>query len=133
MSVIVYGNFYPLPPFKGLPVYSSATLIKGLLTLDLWHKFKMAGLTVIMKQREDYQFINILNKTREGQIDKDVELTLKSRFIDKLSYPENAVYILAENKPVEQDNEIQLDKTTSELVRIQAIDQIPRHIKLTES
>ena len=76
MSVIVYGNFYPLPPFKGLPVYSSATLIKGLLTLDLWHKFKMAGLTVIMKQREDYQFINILNKTREGQIDKDVELTL---------------------------------------------------------
>ena len=74
MSVIVCGDFYQLPPVRGLPVYSSTTSIKGLLTLDLWHKFKMAELTEVMRQREDYQFINILNKIREGQIDEDVEL-----------------------------------------------------------
>ena len=74
-----------------------------------------------------------MNRSREGQVDEDAELTLKSRFFNKLSYPENAVHIFAENKPVEQHNEIQLDKIASELVRIQAIDETPRHIKLTKS
>ena len=60
-------------------------------------------------------------------------MTLKSRFFNKLSYPENAVHIFAENKPVEQHNEIQLVKIASELIRIQAIDETPRHIKHTES
>ena len=133
MSVIVCSDFYQVPPVRGLPVYSSTTSIKVLLTLDLWHKFKMAELTEVMRQRDDYQLINILNKIREGQIDEDVELTLKSRFFNKLSYPENAVHIFAENKPVEQHNEIQLVKIASELVRIQAIDETPRHIKHTES
>ena len=107
MSVIVCGDLYQLPPVRGLPEYTSTTSIKGLLTLDLWHKFKMAELTEVMRQRDDYQFINILNKIREGQIDEDVELTLKSRFFNKLSYPENAVHIFAEKKPVEQHNQIQ--------------------------
>ena len=60
-------------------------------------------------------------------------MALKSRFFNKLSYSENAVHIFVENKPVDQHNEIQLDKIVSELVRIQAIDETPRHIKLAES
>ena len=59
-----------------------------------------------MRQREDlliYQFINTLNKIWEGEIDEDVELTWKSQFFskDEPLYPENAVHIFAENKPVE--------------------------------
>ena len=49
MSVIVCADFYQLPPFSGLPVYSSTRSIKNLLTLDLWRKFKMAGLTEVMR------------------------------------------------------------------------------------
>ena len=45
MSVIVCGDFYQLPPVRGLPLYSSTASIKGLIILDLWHKFKMAELT----------------------------------------------------------------------------------------
>ena len=73
-----------------------------------------------------------MNKIREGEIDEDVELTLKSRFFskDEPLYPESAVHIFTRNKPVEHHNEVQLD---SDLVIIQAIDEIPRHIKLTES
>ena len=65
MSFIVCGDFYQLPPVSCLPVYSNTTSIKPLLTLDLWHQFK---LTEVLRQRNDYQFINILNKIREGQI-----------------------------------------------------------------
>ena len=52
-------DFYQLPPVRGLLVYSSTTT-KSLLTLDSWRKFKMAELTKVMRQREDYQFMNIL-------------------------------------------------------------------------
>ena len=48
-----------------------------MLALDLWRKSKMAELTEVMRQREDYQFINVLNKIWEGEIDEHVELTLK--------------------------------------------------------
>ena len=47
----------------------------------------MAELTEVIRQREDYQFINILNKNRKGQINEDVELTLNTRFFNKRSYP----------------------------------------------
>ena len=104
-------------------------------TLDLRRKLKMAELTEVMRLRENYQFINILNKIREGEIDEDVELTLKSRFFskDEPLYPESAVHIFAENKPTEHHNEVQLDKFDSDLVIIWVIDEIPSHIKLTES
>ena len=116
LSVIVCSNFYHLPPVRGLPIYISSTRsIKGLLILDLWQKFKM-------RQRENYQFINIVNKIQESEIDEDVQLTLKSRFFskDEPLYSESAVHIFAENKPVEHHNEVQLDKLDSDLVSIQA-------------
>ena len=62
---------------RGLLVYSSTKSTKILLALDLWRKSKMAELTEVMRQREDYQFINVLNKIWEGEIDEHVELTLK--------------------------------------------------------
>ena len=62
---------------RGLLVYSSTKSTKILLALDLWRKSKMAELTEVMRQREDYQFINVLNKIREGEIDEHVVLTLK--------------------------------------------------------
>ena len=62
---------------RGLLVYSSTKSTKILLALDLWRKSKMAELTEVMRQREDYQFINVLNKIRGGEIDEHVELTLK--------------------------------------------------------
>ena len=55
----------------------------------------MAELTEVMRQREEYQFINILKKIREDEIDEDVELTMKSRFFSKEEplYLESVVHI----------------------------------------
>lgn len=62
--VIVCGALDQLPLVKGSTVYSSATSIKGFLALGLWEKFQMLGLTEVMRQRGDYDFINLLNKIR---------------------------------------------------------------------
>ena len=70
LPVIVCGDLYQLPPVRGLPIYiRSTTSIKSLLTLDLWQKLKMTELPEVIRQRENYQFINILNKIWEGEID----------------------------------------------------------------
>ena len=76
-----------------------------------------------------------MNKIWEGEIDEDVELTWKSQFFskDEPLYPENAVHIFAENKPVEYHNKVQLDNIDSDLVSIQETNEIPRQVKLTES
>ena len=107
------GDFYQLPPVKGSPVYSSATSIKGFLALDLWKKFQMVELTEVMCQRGDHDFIRVLNKIREGNIDEDVEHTLKARFLEKKSYPEHVVHMLPENKPVKRQNETQSNNLDS--------------------
>ena len=80
--MIVCGNFYQLPPVNVSPVFSSTTSIKCFLALDLWKKFQTVERTEAMRQRGDHDFIRVLNKIREGNIDKDVELTLKARFLE---------------------------------------------------
>ena len=59
-------------------------MLKGrheILNADrLWHKFKFAELTEVMRQRGDTTFINMLNRIRVGDISNDDEVLLKSRF-----------------------------------------------------
>ena len=60
----------------------------------------MVELTEIMPQRGDHDFIRVLNKIREENIDEDVEHTLKVPFLEAKLYPEHALHKFAEKKPV---------------------------------
>ena len=81
----MYADFYQLTPVKGSPVYSSTTSIKYFHALDLWKKYQMVELTEVMRQRGDHDFTRVINKIREGNIDEDVEHTLKTRFLETIS------------------------------------------------
>ena len=87
LPVIVCGGFFQLPPVKGLPVYSSAASIKGFIALDLWRKFQMVELTKVMRQRGDFEFIILLKKIREGEINDHVKFPLKSHFLKENLFP----------------------------------------------
>ena len=106
--IVLFGDFFQLAPVKSLPGYSSAASITGFIALDLRRKFQMVELTAVMPQRGDFEFITILNKIREGEIDDHVENTLKSHFLKKKSFPQHVVHMFAENKPTKEHNEIQL-------------------------
>ena len=41
--------------------------MKGFISVDLWHKFKLAELDQVMRQ--DHRFVNLLNKIRQVEID----------------------------------------------------------------
>ena len=133
LPVIVCGGFLQLPPVKGLPVYSSAASIKGFIALDLWRKFQMVELTEVMRQRGDFEFISLLNKIREGEIDDHVENTLKSPFLKEKSFPQLVGSMFAENKPVKEHNETQLNTLDTQLILVDATDEIPKDIVLSQS
>ena len=133
LPVIVCSAFFQLPLVKGLPVYRSAALIKGFVALDLWRKFQIVELTEVMRQRGDFKFSSLLDKIREGEIDDHVENTLKSRFLKEISSPQNIVQMFAENKPAKEHNETQLNTLDTQLILIDAIDEIPKDIVLLQS
>ena len=125
-------DFQPSPPVKGSSIYSRGTSIKGFLALDLWKIFQMVELTKVMRQRGDHDFIMVPNKIRERSIE-NVEHTLKARFLETKSYPEHAVHMVAENKPVKRHNETKLNNLDSPLVCIEAIDEFPTNINISDS
>ena len=98
LLVIVCGDFLQLPRVKDLTVYSGAASIKGFIVLDLWKKFHMVELIEVMHQRGTFEFISLLNKIRERELDDHVKNALKSRFLKEKSFPQNFVHMFAENK-----------------------------------
>ena len=72
-------------------------------------------------------FIDILNKVHVGNVDSEVERTLKSRIIcsSDLHYPKYALHAFAENVPVFNHNKVMLDQINVMPVTIDAIDSIP--------
>ena len=133
LLVIVCGDFLQLPQVKDLTVYSSAASIKGFIVLDLWKKFHMIELIEVMHQRGTFEFISLLNKIREGELDDHVKNALKSRFLKEKSFPQYFVHMFAENKLAKEVNETQLNTLDTQLLLIDAIDESPKDIVLSQS
>ena len=93
----------------------------------------MVELTEVMRQRGDFEFISLLNKIREGEIDDHVENTLKSPFLKEKSFPQLVGSMFAENKPVKEHNETQLNTLDTQLILVDATDEIPKDIVLSQS
>ena len=93
----------------------------------------MVELTEVMCQRGDFEFISLLNKIREGEIDDDVETTLKSRFLTEKSFPQHVVHMFAENKLAKEHNETQLNTVDTQLLLIDETDENPMDIVLSQS
>ena len=93
----------------------------------------MLKLTEVMRERSGFEFISLLNKIREGEIDDHVENTLKSCFLKVKYFAQHVVHMFAENKPAKQHNETQLKTIDTQLILIDAIDEIPKDIVLSQS
>ena len=134
LSVIVCGDLYQLPPVTPPSIFAGKNSIKGLLTQDLWHKFCIAELNEVMRQKGDMEFINLLNKVRVGNIDEEVDRLLIPRFVDLTcnSYPHDALHIYAENIPANEHNNEMLNKLETFSVTIYAEDKIPKGCDLSE-
>ena len=86
----------------------------------------MVDLTEVMRQRSDFEFISLLNKIREGEIDDHVENTLKSRFLKEKYFARHVLHMFVEIKPTKEHNETQLNTLDTQLILIDAIDEISK-------
>ncbi|XP_066910931.1 uncharacterized protein [Clytia hemisphaerica] len=130
-SVLLCGDLYQLPPvFKDFIYKPDCSTVHGIIGFELWRKFQIAELTEIMRQRDDIDFIDLLNQIRLGELDKEKEELLKSRFIAKDSpdYPSDVTHIFAENKPVDAYNIEKLNELPTEKHLIFAQDEVPKHL-----
>ena len=93
----------------------------------------MVELTEVMRQRGIFEFISLLNKTREGELDDHVRNALKSLFLKKKSFPQNFAHMFAENKLAKEDNETQLNTLDTQLLLIHTIDESSKDIVLSQS
>ena len=68
--------------------------LEGFVMLGLWHKFKLAELTEIMRQKGDTVFMELFNNIRVG-VNVSIDYILKSRFVQKSErqYPYCALHM----------------------------------------
>ena len=130
-SIIVCGDLFQLPPIFPSQVFSTEGSIIG--AFKLWHLFKLAELDEVMRQRDDTDFIDLLNHVRVGDLDFNDENMIKSRLIarENPNYPMESLHLFAENVSVNVHNNEKLNTLPTEIIQIPAIDTYPR--SFTES
>ena len=81
--VLVCGDLYQLPPAqaKAVFMFDETEISEEILMLYLWHKFKLAEITQIVRQKDDTVFIELLNKITVRAADIPVDYILKSRIV----------------------------------------------------
>ena len=98
--------------------------------LKLWHFFKYAELTEVVRQN-DKLFIDLLNKVQIGNIDDNVENLLEARSIRESdeNYPKDALHIYLDNEPAMKRNKAVLNELPGELYTTESNDKIPDNCK----
>ena len=125
LSVMTVGDFLQLPPVLGKFIFtpfSHKHRRKDLLGLQLWHLFKYAELTEVVRQN-DKPFIDMLNKVRVGNADNGMEQLLTARIVcdfEEKFYPKDALHMYAENETAIGRNKAVLNNFRGELYTIEA-------------
>ena len=130
ISIIVFGDFYQLPPVQQRTIY--AEYKDAWLNLSpLWRLFKIAELKEVMRQRGDTTLIDLLNNIRTASFNAEDENLLRSKFVtkDNDNYPHHSIHIWAENAPVNQHNALMLNNVDNALFSLNAIDIFPKNVQ----
>lgn len=124
ISVLVV-DFYQLPPIRTKLIFENFKNDSYNL-YHPWLVFRMIELTE-MRQKDDHNFIELLNRFRTGsQTEQDIKC-INSRSTSPLAenYPSNALHIWAENDPVNEHNSKQLEQLSTPLFVPRTTDQYP--------
>ena len=133
LSIMTVADLLQLLPIREKLIFLrffGKDSMKNLLGLQLWHLFKYAKLTEVVRPNNKL-FVNLLNKVRVGNIDDDFEKLLKARFIHESdeNYPKNVLHMYAENEPAMKKNDAVLNYLSGKLYTTETYDKIPDNWK----
>jgi ATP-dependent exoDNAse (exonuclease V), alpha subunit - helicase superfamily I member len=110
LSVIVVGDLSQLPPVMDFPLYKFVRNEFSVF-LDrnpLWDEFSFYELTEVMRQKEDLEFVQILNNIAKGEVkDRDIDI-INTRVVNPSDIPRGAIRLYNRNIDVDEFNEISI-------------------------
>ncbi|MDY6841695.1 MAG: AAA family ATPase [Pseudomonadota bacterium] len=138
VSVLAVGDLFQLQPVMDRWVFQSSNTVYGGLALRLWQEFfTLFELTEIMRQKEDAQFAQLLNRVREGRHTEEDVRVIKSRVsrpptnttdpaIDngQASNSDSVLHLFCKRKLVEAHNTKQLESLQTAAITITATDTV---------
>ena len=133
ISIIAVGDLHQLPPIQQKPIFCSYVNVYNLS--HPWLEFKMIELVEIIRQKDDQPFIELLNRLRVAQHKEADICAIQSSAVDvndQNNYPLNELHVWAENKPVMDHNNQQLQEILMPLHVLQAVDQYPKNVSRHE-
>ena len=127
LSIIAVGDFYQLKPVGDSMIFHDLEKEASSLAPNLWKElFKMYELVDIMRQKEDHEFAQLLNRLRLNEMTEEDKNKLQTRVVDRHSddYPKDALHLFAENLGVDNHNEKILNQMPGEKVVIPCHDTV---------
>ena len=123
LCILAVGDFYQLPPVRaGLPICAPNNCY-------LWmDNFKFLELTEIMRQRDDATFAELLNRLRVKSKSETLTVSDTNTLLSRVTAPENcpqdALFIFAKNKEVDEHNDKMLQEKCTDISVIVAVDVV---------
>ncbi|VDI56158.1 Hypothetical predicted protein [Mytilus galloprovincialis] len=127
VSIIAIGDFFQLQPVFDSWIFND--LSKGLTALapNYWKLlFSFHELTEIMRQKDDLEFAQLLNRLRQNQLTENDFAVLSTRTvsISDPTYRTNATHLFVENALVDNFNLQYISKLCSQKVKVKAVDTV---------
>ncbi|KAJ8048374.1 ATP-dependent DNA helicase PIF1 [Holothuria leucospilota] len=106
VSIIAVGDLFQLKPVRDGWIFNDLNTDYGPLATNLWKSlFTAFELTEIMRQKDDQQFAQLLNRLREGKQTQEDLALLKTRQVPPESIPSHATHLFQTNAKVNAHNE----------------------------
>ena len=127
ITVITVGDLFQLKPVFDRSIFENPNTSYSTLATNLWADFfSLFELTDIMRQKDDKQFAEVLNRLREGKhSERDIDC-LKERLLHTVpgseNYPMETTHLFTTNASVNAHNNSMYAKCESDKCQIKAID-----------
>ena len=132
INVVLVGDLLQLPLVLGKQVFSAPKTKElkayhdGLGDDALWEQFEPMLLKQNHRQGEAKEWVDTLNRLREGIITAEDEALLRTRLTKDEFLLEEAFHIFYFNKFVTEHNSKMLQKLLAELISVKALQSLPK-------
>lgn len=129
LNLITVGDLFQLKPVFDKWIFENSKDAYSALATNIWQEhFKMYELSEIMRQKDDREFAELLNRLREGKhTEQDIEV-LKGRILKvkpgESDYPMNITHLFSSNQAVDGHNVKIFNNSKNQKVNICAVDII---------
>ena len=127
--MITVGDLFQLKPVFDKWIFENSESGYNAFGTNIWTEyFTLFELTEIMRQKDDKQFAELLNRLREGKHSDDDIAILKQRLLNVTpendNYPINKTHLFTTNASVDAQNNALYTLSRTDKAQIKAVDII---------